>query len=73
MTPSPNPQSVLPFLLGKHAPAIWTLPALLIGVIGLQLGWTTYQDYQNTLADALMRGIESYFSKNPPLARNRSV
>jgi len=50
VTPSPNPQSVLPFLLGKHAPAIWTLPALLIGVIGLQLGWTTYQDYQNTLA-----------------------
>ncbi len=30
-------------------------------------------EYQNTLADALMRGIESYFSKNPPLARNRSV
>jgi N-acetylmuramoyl-L-alanine amidase len=24
------------------------------------------------LADALMRGIERYFSKNPPLARNRS-
>ena len=31
------------------------------------------EEYQNTLADALMRGIESYFSKNPPLARNRSV
>ena len=30
-------------------------------------------DYQNTLADALMRGIETYFAKNPPLARNRSV
>lgn len=30
-------------------------------------------DYQNKLADALMRGIEGYFSKNPPLARNRSV
>lgn len=29
--------------------------------------------YQEQLADALMRGIESYFSKNPPLARNRSV
>jgi N-acetylmuramoyl-L-alanine amidase len=28
-------------------------------------------DYQNQLADALMRGIEGYFSKNPPLARNR--
>jgi N-acetylmuramoyl-L-alanine amidase len=25
----------------------------------------------NQLADALMRGIERYFSKNPPLARNR--
>lgn len=29
--------------------------------------------YQNQLADALMRGIEGYFSKNPPLARNRSL
>jgi len=30
-------------------------------------------DYQEKLADALMRGIEGYFSKNPPLARNRAV
>ncbi|NDP39241.1 MAG: AMIN domain-containing protein [Rhodoferax sp.] len=29
--------------------------------------------YQDQLASALMRGIEGYFSKNPPLARNRSV
>ena len=29
--------------------------------------------YQNQLADALMRGIVSYFSKNPPLARTRST
>jgi N-acetylmuramoyl-L-alanine amidase len=29
--------------------------------------------YQNELADALMRAIVSYFSKNPPLARNRTV
>ncbi|MBA3056405.1 MAG: N-acetylmuramoyl-L-alanine amidase [Gammaproteobacteria bacterium] len=29
--------------------------------------------YLVQLADALMRGIEAYFSKNPPLARNRSV
>jgi N-acetylmuramoyl-L-alanine amidase len=29
--------------------------------------------YQDLLADALMRGIERYFSKNPPLARSRSV
>ena len=29
--------------------------------------------YQDHLADALMRGIEAYFSKNPPLARKRSV
>ena len=29
--------------------------------------------YQDQLARALMRGIEGYFSKNPPLARNRSV
>jgi N-acetylmuramoyl-L-alanine amidase len=28
-------------------------------------------DYQEQLASALMRGIERYFSKNPPLARNR--
>ena len=30
-------------------------------------------DYQEQLADALMRGIEAYFAKNPPLARNRQV
>ena len=30
-------------------------------------------DYQEQLADALMRGIEGYFAKNPPLARNRQV
>lgn len=29
--------------------------------------------YQEQLAKALMRGIESYFSKNPPLARKRSA
>lgn len=29
--------------------------------------------YLDQLAQALMRGIEGYFSKNPPLARNRSV
>jgi N-acetylmuramoyl-L-alanine amidase len=31
------------------------------------------ESYQERLADALMRGIEGYFAKNPPLARNRSV
>ncbi len=30
-------------------------------------------EYQEQLADALMRGIEAYFAKNPPLARNRVV
>ncbi len=29
------------------------------------------EEFQNQLADALMRGIERYFSRNPPLARNR--
>jgi len=29
--------------------------------------------YQNQLAEALMRGIENYFLRNPPLARNRSA
>lgn len=29
--------------------------------------------YQEQLADALMRGIKSYFARNPPLARSRSV
>ncbi|WP_298925039.1 N-acetylmuramoyl-L-alanine amidase [uncultured Ramlibacter sp.] len=29
--------------------------------------------YQEQLADALMRGINRYFAKNPPLARNRAV
>ena len=31
------------------------------------------QDYQEQLADALMRGIKRYFARNPPLARNRQV
>ena len=31
------------------------------------------QDYQNKLADALMRGIERYFESNPPLARIRQI
>lgn len=30
-------------------------------------------EYQEQLASALMRAIERYFAKNPPLARNRSV
>ncbi len=30
-------------------------------------------EYQEQLADALMRGIEAYFAKNPPLARNRVI
>ncbi|QBK05984.1 N-acetylmuramoyl-L-alanine amidase [Hylemonella gracilis] len=29
--------------------------------------------YQRQLADALMKGIEGYFAKNPPLARTRSL
>jgi N-acetylmuramoyl-L-alanine amidase len=29
------------------------------------------EEFLTQLADALMRGIEGYFSKNPPLARNR--
>ena len=31
------------------------------------------EGYQIQLADALMRGIISYFSKNPPLARSRQL
>lgn len=31
------------------------------------------EDYQNQLADALMRGITRYFARNPPLARNRPL
>jgi N-acetylmuramoyl-L-alanine amidase len=30
-------------------------------------------DYQDQLADAVMRGIKRYFARNPPLARNRQV
>jgi N-acetylmuramoyl-L-alanine amidase len=30
------------------------------------------EQYQNDLSDALMRSIERYFLRNPPLARNRS-
>lgn len=29
--------------------------------------------FQTQLADALMRGIERYFARNPPLARNRPI
>ena len=29
--------------------------------------------YQEQLADALMRGIQRYFARNPPLARSRSI
>ena len=29
--------------------------------------------YQESLADALMKGIKAYFARNPPLARNRAV
>ncbi len=29
--------------------------------------------YQDALADALLRGIVTYFSQNPPLARNRQI
>ncbi len=31
------------------------------------------EQYQNKLADALMKGIENYFLRNPPMARNRSM
>jgi len=31
------------------------------------------ETYQEQLADALMRGIEGYFARNPPLARSRST
>lgn len=30
-------------------------------------------DYQEQLAEALLRGIERYFSRNPPLAHSRSI
>ena len=31
------------------------------------------EDYQEQLADALMRGIQRYFAANPPLARSRAI
>lgn len=30
-------------------------------------------EYQDNLADALMRGIKAYFARNPPLAKQRSL
>jgi N-acetylmuramoyl-L-alanine amidase len=27
--------------------------------------------YQDSMATAIMQGIQSYFSKNPPLAKNK--
>jgi N-acetylmuramoyl-L-alanine amidase len=29
--------------------------------------------YQNTIADALVKGLQKYFERNPPLARKRSI
>jgi N-acetylmuramoyl-L-alanine amidase len=31
------------------------------------------ETYQKQITDALWRGILEYFSRNPPLARNRSI
>jgi len=31
------------------------------------------EDYQGELAEALLQGIQRYFAKNPPLARNRAL
>jgi N-acetylmuramoyl-L-alanine amidase len=31
----------------------------------------TDDNYQNDLANAILKGIKRYFSKNPPLARNK--
>ncbi len=31
------------------------------------------ESYQSQLAEALMRGIDSYFASNPPLARSRTI
>ncbi len=31
------------------------------------------EDYQDELADAIVRGIRRYFAKNPPLARSRTL
>ena len=30
-------------------------------------------NYQNTIADALVKGLQKYFERNPPLARKRST
>ena len=29
--------------------------------------------YQRSMANSLMRGIQGYFARNPPLARSRAV
>jgi N-acetylmuramoyl-L-alanine amidase len=31
------------------------------------------EDYQAKMADALLTGIQRYFAKNPPMARNRAL
>ena len=40
-----------------------------------QIGITKLRSdaYQNKMADAVLQGIKRYFSKNPPLARDRFV
>jgi N-acetylmuramoyl-L-alanine amidase len=30
-------------------------------------------NYQNNIADALVKGLKKYFERNPPLARKRST
>jgi N-acetylmuramoyl-L-alanine amidase len=31
----------------------------------------TDENYQDQMADAILKGVNRYFSKNPPLAKNR--
>jgi N-acetylmuramoyl-L-alanine amidase len=31
----------------------------------------TDESYQDKMADAIVKGIKKYFSKNPPLAKNK--
>ena len=43
----------------------------LTGHVKEQWAKLTDDDYQDQMADAVLKGIKKYFAKNPPLAKNR--
>ena len=65
-----SPARIRVFSGGRRALVRCCFPALLMLLVLAIAGCARMQD---DLADALLRGIVAYFSKNPPLARNRQI